>query len=179
MADGKGSMDPWAICHEPSALSHDPFLYSELDSPDAQRVAVGDVPLVHALAVDERAVRALQVDHFQFVGGGGDPAVQPRDERGVDDEILARGASDGLHGAGSQAKRGVGLGAPKNPHGATFYLRVSSLFCMARTTSRKRLYIGLGAAVVVLGGAAGLVTLKGAAPEIDPSKLATVERGTM
>ena len=41
------------------------------------------------------------------------------------------------------------------------------------------MYIGLGAAVVVLGGAAGLVTLKGAAPEIDPSKLATVERGTM
>src|SRR5438128_7731406 len=50
---------------------------------------------------------------------------------------------------------------------------------MARTTSRKRLYIGLGAAVVILGGAAGLVTLKGAAPEIDPSKLATVDRGTM
>src|SRR5438105_13624416 len=50
---------------------------------------------------------------------------------------------------------------------------------MARTTSRKRLYVGLGAAVVVLGGAAGLVTLKGASPDIDPSKLATVERGTM
>src|SRR5438105_11356766 len=50
---------------------------------------------------------------------------------------------------------------------------------MPRTTSRKRLYIGLGAAVVILGGAAGLVTLKGASPDIDPSKLATVERGTM
>jgi HlyD family secretion protein len=50
---------------------------------------------------------------------------------------------------------------------------------MARTKSRKGLYIGLGAAVVIIGGVAGLVTLKGAAPEIDPSKLATVERGTM
>jgi len=50
---------------------------------------------------------------------------------------------------------------------------------MARTRSRKGLYFGLGAAVVVLGGAAGLATLKGAAPDIDPSKLATVEQGTM
>jgi HlyD family secretion protein len=50
---------------------------------------------------------------------------------------------------------------------------------MARTKSRKGLYIGLGAAIVIIGGVAGLVTLKGAAPEIDPSKLATVERGTM
>src|SRR5439155_25605619 len=31
----------------------------------------------------------------------------------------------------------------------------------------------------VVGGAAGLATLKGASPDIDPSKLATVERGTM
>jgi len=50
---------------------------------------------------------------------------------------------------------------------------------MARTKSRKGLYIGLGAAVVVLGGAAGIATLKGAAPEIDPAKLVAVERGTM
>jgi HlyD family secretion protein len=45
--------------------------------------------------------------------------------------------------------------------------------------SRKRLYIGAGIAVVVLGGAAGFVTLKGASPEFDASRLATVERGTM
>jgi HlyD family secretion protein len=45
--------------------------------------------------------------------------------------------------------------------------------------SRKRLYIGVAAAVVVLGGAAGLATLKGASPEVDASRLATVERGTM
>jgi HlyD family secretion protein len=45
--------------------------------------------------------------------------------------------------------------------------------------SRKRLYIGVAVGVLIAGGAAGLVTLKGAAPEIDASKLATVERGTM
>jgi HlyD family secretion protein len=46
-------------------------------------------------------------------------------------------------------------------------------------TSRKRLYIGAAVAVVVAGGAVGLATLKGAAPDVDPSRLATVERGTM
>src|SRR5215212_8401504 len=45
--------------------------------------------------------------------------------------------------------------------------------------SRKRLYIGAAATLVVLGGAAGLATLKGASAEIDASKLTTVERGTM
>src|SRR4030081_1420511 len=45
--------------------------------------------------------------------------------------------------------------------------------------SRKRLYIGIAVGVLVLGGAAGLATLKGASPDIDASKLATVERGTM
>jgi HlyD family secretion protein len=45
--------------------------------------------------------------------------------------------------------------------------------------SRKSLYIGAGVALLVVGGAAGFVTLKGAAPEVDPSKLAAVEVGTM
>ena len=45
--------------------------------------------------------------------------------------------------------------------------------------TRKRLYIGAGVAVVVLGGAAGLATLKGASAEVDASRLATAERGTM
>jgi HlyD family secretion protein len=49
---------------------------------------------------------------------------------------------------------------------------------MARKATRKGLYFGAGAAVVVLG-AAGLVTLKGASTDVDASKLATVERGTM
>ena len=50
---------------------------------------------------------------------------------------------------------------------------------MASRRSRKGLYIGIAAAVVVVGGAAGLVTIKGAAPDIDPARLATVEQGTM
>jgi HlyD family secretion protein len=45
--------------------------------------------------------------------------------------------------------------------------------------SRKRLYIGVAVGMVVVGGAAGFATLKGASPEVDASKLATVERGTM
>jgi len=45
--------------------------------------------------------------------------------------------------------------------------------------SRKKL-IAAGAAVIVLvGGAWGYTTLKGATPDIDPSRIATVERGTM
>src|SRR3954462_419474 len=50
---------------------------------------------------------------------------------------------------------------------------------MAARRSRKGWYIGIAAAVVVVGGAAGLVTLKGAAPDIDLARLATVEQGTM
>jgi HlyD family secretion protein len=45
--------------------------------------------------------------------------------------------------------------------------------------TRKRLYIGVGAAVVVVSGAAGFATLKGAVPDVDASRVAPVERGTM
>jgi HlyD family secretion protein len=45
--------------------------------------------------------------------------------------------------------------------------------------SRKRLYLGVAVATVVIGGAAGFATLNGASPEVDASRLATVERGTM
>src|SRR5881628_3886140 len=45
--------------------------------------------------------------------------------------------------------------------------------------SRKRLYIGGAVALLVVGGAAGLATLKGASPDLDASRLATVERGTI
>ena len=46
-------------------------------------------------------------------------------------------------------------------------------------TSRKRLYVWAGVAVLLVGGAAGFATLKGASPDVDPSRLATVERGLM
>src|SRR3977135_4161818 len=45
--------------------------------------------------------------------------------------------------------------------------------------SRKRLYIWAGVAVLLVGGAAGCAALKGASPEVDPSRLATVELGLM
>ena len=45
--------------------------------------------------------------------------------------------------------------------------------------SRKRLYIGAAVGLLVVGGAAGLATLRGASADVDASRLATVERGTM
>ena len=45
--------------------------------------------------------------------------------------------------------------------------------------SRKWPYVLGVVAVVVLGGAYGLATLKGASADVDPSRIATVERGTM
>src|SRR5262252_929519 len=44
--------------------------------------------------------------------------------------------------------------------------------------SRKTLYISAAAALLV-AGAVGLATLKGASPGVDSSKVATAERGTM
>jgi HlyD family secretion protein len=49
----------------------------------------------------------------------------------------------------------------------------------AARKSRKRLYIWAAVALLVVVGAAGLATLKGASSDIDASRLATVERGTM
>src|SRR6476661_7537343 len=50
---------------------------------------------------------------------------------------------------------------------------------MPAVPSRKRLYLLLGGVAVVGAAAAGFVTLRGASVDIDSSKLATVERGTM
>src|SRR4030088_425213 len=48
-----------------------------------------------------------------------------------------------------------------------------------RRTSRKRWYIGIGLVVIVGAAAAGFATLSGASTNVDASKLATAERGTM
>lgn len=45
--------------------------------------------------------------------------------------------------------------------------------------SRKVVAIGAGTALLLVGGVYGIVTLKGASADIDPSRIATVERGTM
>jgi HlyD family secretion protein len=46
-------------------------------------------------------------------------------------------------------------------------------------SSRKRLFTTLAIVILVLGGAAGYITLAGASVDIDPSRLAVVERTTM
>jgi HlyD family secretion protein len=50
---------------------------------------------------------------------------------------------------------------------------------MSGRKSRKGLYIFGGLTLFLIVGAVGLATLKGAAPDIDPAKLATAEAGTM
>jgi len=50
---------------------------------------------------------------------------------------------------------------------------------MAAAKSRKRLYIGIVAALVVIAAVAGFVRLKGASSEVDGTKVVTVETGTM
>lgn len=47
------------------------------------------------------------------------------------------------------------------------------------TKSRKRSLAAVAGVIVVVGSVWGYTTLKGATPDIDPSKLVTVERGTM
>ena len=49
----------------------------------------------------------------------------------------------------------------------------------ASSRSHRRFYLGIGFAAAVVAAALGLVSIRGAAPDIDPSRLATVERGTM
>jgi len=49
----------------------------------------------------------------------------------------------------------------------------------AAPSSRKRLYVGIALAAVVVGAVAGLVGLKGASSDIDPTKVVIAETGTM
>ena len=60
---------------------------------------------LHSLAIDERAVGAVEVMHFEpAVGQRRQPAVHPRHERRVDDEVGAGGAADGANAAGHDAE---------------------------------------------------------------------------
>src|SRR5215468_4233101 len=123
----------WSIIHEPFAISHQPSAMADRDlhTADAETVAVGDQGLVHPSAVDEGPVRALQVHDLQPVGAGGNPAVQSRDESGIDDEVGARRAADGFDRAGTQTERRQGFGTLQDPHVATFYPPISSQLFMA------------------------------------------------
>src|SRR5439155_198467 len=81
---------------QPSALSHDDPLHAS----HAKTIARRQMRLFDASVVDERAVRTRQIHHFEIVVGGGQPAVQARDKGGMDDEVGARRAADGLGGVG-------------------------------------------------------------------------------
>src|SRR5690349_10998067 len=78
----------------------------ELDTPDGEQIARAQHDAVDALAVDQRAVRAAEVFDDELIGlVGREAAVDARDERGVDDEIGARGAADRLDAPGRQPQR--------------------------------------------------------------------------
>src|ERR1041384_4030988 len=49
----------------------------------------------------------------------------------------------------------------------------------AVNASRKRLYIGIAAALLVVGAVAGFARLKGASSDVDATKIIAVETGTM
>ena len=61
-------------------------------------------PCVDPLAVDERAVGALEVHDLELGRPGGQPAVQPRHQRRIDDEVGARRAADRLDAARQNAE---------------------------------------------------------------------------
>ena len=78
---------------------------NELDPPDADPIARRDARGLHSLAIDERAVRAFEIAHFEPpVGKRRQPAVHPRHERRVDDEVGAGGTADGANAAGHDAE---------------------------------------------------------------------------
>jgi len=93
------------------------FFDGELHPSHPKTIAVRQMRFLHALVVDERAVGAGEIDDFHIVLAGRQPAVQSRDQGGIDDEVGARGAADGLDGAGPQAEGR--LGTLENPHQAT------------------------------------------------------------
>ena len=65
------------------------FHHHQLHRPDPQLVAFLEDGAVDALAVDVGAVGAFEIDRLDFAGAGRQAAVQPRDERGVDNEVSA------------------------------------------------------------------------------------------
>ena len=74
-------------------------LHGQLDAPDAKTIAGAQLRFLDTLAVHERAVRALQVHDFKPVVGRRQPAVYPRHQRGIDDEVGAWCAADGFDGS--------------------------------------------------------------------------------
>src|SRR5436190_1861778 len=76
----------------------------ELDPSHAQAVAGGELRLLDPLIVHKRAVCAFQIDHLHRLVARGQAAVDPRHQRGINDEIGTSGPADGLDGAARQAE---------------------------------------------------------------------------
>src|SRR5205814_5561215 len=75
------------------------LLDRQLDPSHSKPIAAGDVCALHALAVDECAVRAREVLDFQSLVAGSQAAMKARNKRAIDDEIGACGPADRLDGA--------------------------------------------------------------------------------
>ncbi len=98
--------------------------HRQLHTPDAKPIAGAQHRFSHALVVDERPVGARQIDHLERIVRSGQPAMNARHERGIQNEIGPRGTADSLDGARLQSKRHriVGrLGSLQGPHGAISY----------------------------------------------------------
>src|SRR6266496_2771334 len=101
-----------AISHQPLAITGP--THSQLDPPYTEPIAAREVGAPDLLIVNERPVGAREVFDLDVPVGGGQPAVNPRDERRVDNEVGPRRATDRLDRSGGQPERSVG--ALKNPH---------------------------------------------------------------
>src|SRR5262245_3464831 len=117
MADGYGWRLTGAMSHLRSAMC---AIHAKLDASDAEAVAGREPRLVDPLVVHERAVRALEIEDLDGVVAGCEAAVDARDQCGIDNEVGARGAADGLDCPGRQAERqrvAIVRGALEDPHG--------------------------------------------------------------
>src|SRR5919198_5954311 len=91
----------------------------ELNAADPEPIAAPEQRALDALAVHESAIRALEIDHFELRRARGEPAVQPRNERRIDDEVGAGRAPDRLDVAWQdpEREREVGvLSGSQHPH---------------------------------------------------------------
>src|SRR6185503_20774321 len=119
---GRPTRTTYHLTSTHSTTASVPLADGELDAADAQAVAALQPRLGDALVVDERSVRAPEIDDLEVVGGRDQPAVQAGHERGVEDEIGSRCSAHGLDRAGSQPKRP--LRALEYPQGGILVRRV-------------------------------------------------------
>ena len=82
----------------------------QLDASNLNPIARGELRGLDALAIDERSVRAVEVAHFEAAPCGGDqPAMNSRDESGVDAEVSAGCATESPDAARQNPKHLFGF----------------------------------------------------------------------